>query len=321
MSKVCLTTFIYGKKYQAYIPFLVYSCNKAYPEYDIILFLYEKLDPQIKRSVARLKLANNVKILEEQFTECENMTPLKSQSLRWVLWHDDFMKYDYLYTVDIDVLYIKEPIDLHIQHIEHMKILDLPLSNIRRKSRYNPFSIKSLYHRVNEVGLSYIFEFFRQGNKNLDRLSGLHFVSIPEYYSALTPEVREKFKNDIFTGKFSNYIMLNNDEALLAYIVKDIGFDLTKLGIRNDPVKMLDFNNYKSKEFRPIHGIHLGIFRREKTKSFSRTANSEVYKYYFKRYKEEILEDKMFLKLLKNAPEHIRNSFELLHEFTDEKRI
>ena len=38
--KVCVTTYIYGEKYQDYIPLLIYSIHKVYPEYYIILFLY-----------------------------------------------------------------------------------------------------------------------------------------------------------------------------------------------------------------------------------------------------------------------------------------
>jgi hypothetical protein len=316
MKKVCLTTFIYGIKYQSYIPTLLYSLEKAYPQYDVILFLYEKLDPQINQSIKNLNLKSKVTILEEQFSECKKMTPLKSQSLRWVLWHNDFKKYDYLYTVDIDVLYIKEPIDLHIQHEEHMKVLELPFSNIKRKYSYNSFSIKTLVKRIKTSGLSELTRFFSQGNKQLDRLTGLHFVSIPEYYSALTPEIREKFKNDILTDRISNYIMLSNDEALLAYIVKYIGFDISKLGYQTKSNEMLDFNNYKQKIFRPIHGIHLGILRaNESLVMNSKSFNSEFYSYYFNIFKSEILTDKVFRLLLKEAPDNIKTIYGYLFKF------
>jgi hypothetical protein len=316
MKKVCLTTFIYGIKYQSYIPTLLYSLEKAYPKYDVILFLYEKLDPKINQSINSLNLTNKVTILEEQFTECKKMTPPKSQSLRWVLWHDDFENYDYLYTVDIDILYIKEPTDLHIQHEEHMKVLDLPFSNIRRKYSYNPYSIKTLAKRIKMSGFSKLKRFFIQGNKQLDRLTGLHFVSIPEYYSALTPEIREKFKNDILNDKVSSYIMLSNDEALLAYIVKYIGFDISKLGYQTKSNEMLDFNNYKQQIFRPTHGIHLGVLRAQESLVInSKSFNSEYYSYYFDIFKSDILSDKIFRQLLKEAPDNIKSIYGYLFRF------
>ena len=127
-EKVCLTTFIYGIKYQAYIPFLVYSCNKSYPEYDIRLYLYENLDENVKKQVDLVN-APNLTIKERHFSDCPNMNPLKAKSLRWVLWDDAFMNYDYLYVVDIDMLYIKEPTPLHVQHVEHMKTTGLSFDN------------------------------------------------------------------------------------------------------------------------------------------------------------------------------------------------
>lgn len=317
MKKVCLTTFVYGKKYQEYIPFLLYTCHKAYPEYDVILFLYEKLDLQIKDRIDRLKLTNKVLILEEQFKECKDMTPLKSQSLRWVLWHDNFWEYDFLYIVDIDVLYIQEPVKLHIQHEEHIKTLGLPFSNIRRVSSYNPFLPKTLIKRIEAAGFSKLFAFFSNGFKPVDRLTGLHFISIPEYYSIFTQEKIEQFRNDILTGKFLEYILSYNDEVMLAYIMKNLGFDITKLGIRIHDEKMLHYDNFREKEFRPIHGIHLGIYRIEKIVRTSRTANSSVYKFYYEVFKKEIMNDQDFIMLLKETPDIIKDQFRLLYKFID----
>jgi DNA-binding MarR family transcriptional regulator len=51
-----LTTFIYGEKYQNYIPLLVFSAHLSYPEYDIILFVYNKLDENVRRQLENLKI-------------------------------------------------------------------------------------------------------------------------------------------------------------------------------------------------------------------------------------------------------------------------
>lgn len=36
--KICLTTFVQGHLYQEYLPMLIYSIGKAYPEYDVKIF-------------------------------------------------------------------------------------------------------------------------------------------------------------------------------------------------------------------------------------------------------------------------------------------
>ena len=61
------------------------------------------------------------------------MKPYIAQTLRWVIWDPIFMKYDYLYIADIDMFYIREPIPLHIQHVEHMTLTGLPFDNLIRK--------------------------------------------------------------------------------------------------------------------------------------------------------------------------------------------
>lgn len=61
--KVCLTTFVYGEAYQAYIPFLMYSCYKAYPEYDMVIFVYKSLAKNIKKQIEKLNYSN-VTIIE-----------------------------------------------------------------------------------------------------------------------------------------------------------------------------------------------------------------------------------------------------------------
>ena len=314
-TKVCLTTYIYGVKYQNYIPFLLYSCYKAYPEYDVVLFLYDKLDEKIKVQIDSLELKNKVVIHENHFNDCPKITPLKSKGLRWILWDDIFNEYDYLYTVDIDMLYIKEPIPLHIQHIRHMNYSNLPISNMRRILKYNPYNIRTLTLRLKNVGFKSIFDFFKD-DKIQTRLTGLHFVDRKIYYSLLTNEKREKFKNDIYTNKYLSYVMYPNNEVLLAEIVKSINIELSRVGLQNNSTEMLDFNNPERMAFRPHHGIHMGIFRSsEYPDSTIDILETPTYKFYLQKYISEIVVDPVFIDLLKNSPDNIKESFKNLHEY------
>lgn len=46
--KICLTTFVQGHLYQEYLPMLIYSIGKAYPEYDVKIFLHDTLRDDLR---------------------------------------------------------------------------------------------------------------------------------------------------------------------------------------------------------------------------------------------------------------------------------
>lgn len=315
-SRICLTTFIYGLKYQSYIPFLLYSCHKAYPQYDVVLFIHGKLDESIKILMQKLELTNNVRIREDYFNNCEKMTPTKSQALRWVLWDDCFNEYDYLYTVDIDMFYIREPIELHAQHIMHMNLIGLPISNLRRKASHIPTNISFVRNRLKNAGFKSFIKFFTS-NKEQFRLSGLHFVNVKDYYSLLTEEIRSKYREEIYNNNIYKYVMgVGSDEILLYEIVKGIGIDVSKISLQTNSTDMLDFSNPNRHEFRPHHGIHMGIFRNENAiKESRKILESEPYQFYLQYFKDEIIRDKIFLKILEEAPENIKYTFKLFFKY------
>lgn len=316
-SKVCLTTYIYGVKYQRYIPLLLYSCYKAYPQYDVILFLYDNLDTKIAEIINNLNLDNRVVIKENHFSDCPDISPIKSKAFRWIIWDDLFDDYDYLYTVDIDMFYIKEPVPMHIQHIRHMKFLGLPISNIQRQVSYNPFSVKNIYRRLKVAGLRYFMSFLRN-NKTQIRTTGLHFVERKSYYRLLTKEKREYFKEEIYSGKIFSHIMIQSDEVYLTSILERIGLDHNKLGKQENPINMLDFSNPERYEFRPHHGLHLGIFRSDiesLPKNSRDILESDAYQYYVKFFKENILNDSTFEYIYQSSDSDIRIYFDRLIQY------
>lgn len=317
-DRVCLTTFIYGEAYQNYIPFLVYSCHKSYPEYDIVLFVYGALAENVRRSLDYLAV-QNCRIVENAFVDCPRMTPLKAQSLRWVLWNDTFANYDYLYIVDIDMLYIREPKPLHEQHIEHMQTTSLCYDNIRRPIVRKPWKPYTFGKRLKEAGLRSMWQFIF-GNKKEYRATGLHFIDVKGYYSHLTKPVIEKYKRDIYNKSFLSYVMTPNDEALLYKILEREALSPNRLAIQDDSVKMLDFNNCKRPQFRPHHGIHLGMFRHSigdisENPNFLNILNSAAYKYYIDVYRREIMNDVVFTTLIDTLPQKIKQYFHRLNEF------
>lgn len=308
-SKVCLTTYVYGEKYQLYIPMLLYSCYKAYPEYDVTLFIHGKLNKDVRKSIDRLELKNQIIIKENSFNDCPKISALKSKALRWILWDNNFINYDYLYTVDIDMFYIREPIALHVQHVQHMKFLGLPFSNLLRIHRYNPFYWVTMGIRLKHAGFKSFFKFLLH-SKVETKLTGLHFVDIKNYYSLFTEEFRSSFKNDIYSGNYLRHIKYPNNEIYLSKIVNKIGIDTSGLGIETNSVNMLDFTNPKRFDFRPHHGLHMGVFRSDSAVQESKDIlNSDAYMFYIEKFKETILSDIKFIELSKLFDKELKNQF------------
>lgn len=310
-NKVCVTAFIYGDRYQDYIPMLAYSINKVNPEYKLILFLHEKLRSDIKELLIRVNLYQNILFVEDTFSDCKNMTPLVSASLRWILWDDSFGDFDYLYYVDIDMLYCKETLPLHEQHIRHMDFIGLPFSNVRRPGIVRSFHRIGLLRRIKYAGFNRFFWFLSKNNTIEYRASGLHFVKIKEYFSKLSSEKRSYYKYLIYSGKMFSKVCLVDNEAFLYWMLSDMGYNVENMGVQSSLENMLDFNNYMCKEFRPHHGIHLGIFRIENIPSDDIILNSKAYKYYYKAY-AEYKDDAVFNTILSYSSKNIQLHFERL---------
>lgn len=142
--KIALTTFISGEDYQDWIPFILYSVYKSYPDYHVFIFLDEDIRPDVKSSVLAIKaLWNNFDIIDGDFSDIRPITRIKAQTIRWILWDKRFLEYDYLYYIDADILYIQETIPLHEQHIRHMRFIQSDsVSNIVRQK---PLKVKNYY--------------------------------------------------------------------------------------------------------------------------------------------------------------------------------
>lgn len=315
MSKICLSTYIYGVEYQKYIPFLVYSCNKSYPEYDIRLYLHEYLQPAIKQQLDLIDKKNLV-VIENVFSDCPNMNSLKAKSLRWVLYDEVFMNYDYLYIVDIDMIYIREPQPLHEQHILHMTTTGLPYDNLVRHFKRHPFTLSSLGQRYKLAGLTSFFQYLF-GTRDDYRATGLHFISVHSYYTYLSESKCDKYRKMIYDGSYMKLCLSSNNESFLYSILSLEGLTPDKLPVQTQSYIMLDFNNPLRPEFRPHHGIHLGIFRQDlKSKGKRKTIlDSSTYLFYINQFTQNYISDSLFRLLLNNSSESIKFQFDNLFRY------
>lgn len=317
-EKVCLTTYVWGDKYQLYIPIAVFSIKKMYPEYDIIIFLHGKLNEQLRYVLEKLNLYEKITIKENTYSDCPKMNTYKAKAFRWVLWDSSFLEYDYIYVIDIDMFYVKEPLDLHKQHIYHMKnVTGLPFDNMRRVVKIKESSLKfrfsSFLHYVKNFGIKYLYSYIRHINEDIYRLSGLHFIDVKKYYATLTVDKLSHYRRMIYDGSFAKILRISSDEPFLYFIMKDAGFHVDKLALQdyNDENKHLNFDNYDKDLFRPTHGIHMGIFRSLNSNTYIlRFLNTETYGYYKKYMIDHILCDEEFRFFLNIVPDEIRKYFE-----------
>lgn len=316
--KICLTTFVYGDKYQDYIPLVLYSIGKAYPKYSVIIFIYNSIRKDISDQLEIIKkFFRNFKIIENYYSDCKPMTSLKSKSLRWVLWDESFINYDYIYVIDIDILYIPEPIPLHEQHINHMKFIGSDcISNIKRISKSNYLSLIHLLRIIKNGGPKAFFRYFSSRSEN--KLSGLHFYKVTEYYKYINSDVRLIYKKLIYRNQLWKKTTTLNNEALLYTMLKENGVDVTCFANQSNSTNSLDFSEPRRPEFRPHHGIHLGIFRSDVDSllpSDKEILESKTYKFYMNYLNNEIKSDLIFIELSKYFNETIKTYFNRINDY------
>jgi len=311
-EKVGMTTFVFGKEYQEYIPFLIYSIKKSYPEYIPIIFLNNSLREKTKKNLRLIKPLGKF-IIKENYAN-RNLNRFRGKALRWLIRDDILMRFDYIYFVDIDMLYFEEPIPLHIQHKKHMKVLDLPFSNVLRKKINENRKMKIILKRAQKYGIKNAIYNFIRGKVEEKRLTGLHFVKVNEYFERIK-ESQNKYRDIIFNKDYKKYFQGFSDEPVLYKICNESGFNMNNLGTwEENPVKSLNFNNFSNPNFRPHHGIHLGLFRGKNIPSSKIVAESEVYQYYAKKMQNYIRDD-FFIKLLENSKNFIQEEFKHLFEY------
>jgi hypothetical protein len=169
-------------------------------------------------------------------------------------------------------------------------------------------------------GIKAVLQYFM--TKDVYRMTGLHFVGIAEYYKNITPELLNKYKQYIYDGKIINITKVDSDEPLLYMMIKESGWDMTHFAIQHTSTSMFGFNNPEKIEFRPHHGIHLGIFRSdidEIPKFALAQLDSEDYKYYVQQFKKVILVDPFFHELYEQQPDYIKLTFSRLYQYYDIK--
>lgn len=223
-ERVCITTYVFGA-YSKYIPYYVYSVLKSYPDYYVKIFIDKELNFLEKKcmDLIRHDLSDNFSICENSFQDYDflNEMPICGGGKIILRWLIPEEEFD-----GFDYIYIGD-VDFFIIR-EDPTLLESHINHCRETQL--PFS-----NKIRLMPDSY---------DRSDRLTGLHFIIKEPYYEKIGPYISSYLEHK--ERLLESVSGIDNDEQFLYHLVEQ-GFDLDKL---------LDYD-----DFRPHHGIHLGITR------------------------------------------------------------
>lgn len=231
-KRLCITTFVYGW-YQHFIPVYVYSVLKSYPHYFVKIFLHSRLETRNRELLNAIRKYGyeNFEVVEDYFRDIFNESEYL-RTARFFIPGSEFADFDYAYFGDVDFIICKEQPGILEAHAAHCKEIGLPYSNAVRHRDWKDLGFR--------------------------RLSGLHFVCVPEYYSKVGPLISKQqyqnYKRLIYRMIHLLYSLVGKrrdfDEIVL--------YDLVKKAFGKPPDVIVQG---KHEVFRPHHGIHLGSLR------------------------------------------------------------
>lgn len=293
MKKLCIVNYVYGEKYQDFIPLYILSLAESYPEYDVRIYVDKKITPKINDVLKKLSgYYDNFTIIEDyELTSKLNEKAKSIQQIqrcqRWLFFDEAFNDYEAVYIGDIDLLICKEKKPLFEQHCVHSEAMGVPYSNISRAGNKKSFAPRMLARNLIKFGLIQSLKYYTGSSVSETKFSGLHFVKTKEYFDAVCPLIDGFYDelNKLANGKSKKYNLCSfNNEAFLRDIVLNAGFKDVPLStglpynIEEDATKVA---------YRPHHGIHLGIFRSPLLiEAEKKVISSDLYKDYYRQFSE-----------------------------------
>lgn len=293
MKKLCVVSYVYGKKYQEFIPLYIIFFGESYPQYDLKIYIDNNIDPSIKFMVNILsEYYKNYEIIQNyENKSCLSEKSKKIQQIqrcqRWLFYDNTFREYKAIYIGDIDLLICKEEKDLYEQHIIHSKICGTPYSNISRLASPKSYSFKTIIRNIMKFGIYETFKYLLENSERNIKFSGLHFILAEEYFKKISPLFNCAYKelNMLAEHKSKKYNLCSfNNEIFLRDLILEAGLKDAPLSTGKPYNIETDANQLA---YRPHHGIHLGIFRSPSLiKAENAIISSELYMEYYKQFKE-----------------------------------
>ncbi|MCP3683538.1 MAG: hypothetical protein GY861_12695 [bacterium] len=197
--KLCISTVV-DQKYSHFLPIFIYCCKNQYPEYDIKIFTnmpkYGNIEKALEKIVIESDYYNGSKIEWDYFKGWKHhkYAPI---SWRFLIDKEEYKDYDYVYITDIDMMILREPVELLHYHLNEMAATGLCYSN----------SLRNKHHW-----------------KGAKSLTGLHFAS-REWFEK-TNDVMKKYQEKVRTGQEG--MKREYDGTMLYNIVKESGLGMCK---------------------------------------------------------------------------------------------
>lgn len=293
MKKVCVVNYVYGEKYQGFIPVYIISLAESYPEYDLRIYIDQKCTEQTSAALEQLsKYYSNFTIVEDYEEKSGFVGKAKQiqqiqRCQRWLFYDEAFDQYEAIYIGDIDLLICREDKPLYEQHCRHCDVCANPYSNISRAASAKNWEPKMIARNLVKFGLAQTAKYYFGKAEAGIKLSGLHFARTKDYFDKIRPIIDEAYGelNLLAEGKSKKYNLCSfNNEVFLRDLVLMAGMGDAPLSTGEPYNIETDANN---PAYRPHHGIHLGIFRSpELVKAEEKVVGSDLYRRYYGQFVE-----------------------------------
>lgn len=319
MKKICIVKYAFGEHYQEYIPIFLLSLFKVYPDYGTRIYLDRELRPNVKKSLEMFK-GYDFTIIENYndglgLSEKARKIIAIGKCVRWLMFDEAFLDYDSVYVGDVDIIVCPEEKPMYEEHLNHCKVLNMPISNVMRTTDLNKKpTLKLVARNLIKFGISQSLKFYFGNEKVIKKVSGLHFVKSAEYYPQLL-KVREDFVRELnllAERKSKKYNLCSfRDEMLLYDLMIACGFGLT-----HEAAPGYNISRDSGQEsYRPHHGIHLGTFRGEvPMKMEYDIITSELYRGYYNFFCE-LEKTEEYKTLEKDFSEELKGIIKRMHGF------
>jgi len=298
VSKLCVTTVCSDDSMSYFIPLFIYTWTRAYPEYDVKVYVRGKLRDNVRGildGMRERKLGGDSwEVVEDVFTGYPNEVSV-CNSCRHLLSAARFKKYKYVYVTDIDFLAFRH-------HPSHMAYY----ARVMRRSGVPYAGFRGPYRKPHRPSIS------ANGWKGwYTRVAGGTFMlKSPEWFQK-TMNMRKHYKRlgkrHKKDGKDRHYFASYReyDEVMLYRIIRGSGMKTPKK--KNCfPSGQVYNRNYRD--------IHLGDFtksRGKKTGKMSTLITNENIKAYWALQREEawqwVLGECTKNKRIKNAISHMHS--------------
>lgn len=324
MKKLCITSYVFQKNeasrnYYEYVALYAYSIFMAYPQYHVRLYLEGEPLPNVRALLEKVGKLGNLSVVENYRIPMLNRERDYGGDLgkasRWLLCDDSLREYDALYIGDVDFFICPEKEPLFEGHMRHCEYLNLPYSNIvRAKTRLKKETSAYLKSCRKKYGLVKTLQYKKTDMSHFKLLSGLHFVQTKPYFEKVAPIIPQMI-NDLngmykWTSPYWNPCFPVYNEHILYRLI----------GLAGLPYPgQLSSDGWYGKQlpqdgpllnYRPHHGLHLGIFRSKLSAEQEIIALSDEYIGFYRYFRKLLREDALIaelaqLPLLKDAIERM----------------